>query len=254
MNALLICDDSNLSDIASLCSKFGFGIEVQGFYDPQVNELKPHWVGEVKEIIQGITPVSLHGCFGDLCPGSFDALVRQVTRQRFEESYHIANTLGARHLILHHGYVPHTSPVPGWIKRSTEFWQEFLAGKNADFQIHMENYLDLGPDLIAEVVHTINRPNLDVNLDIGHAHAFSNVPVVKWIEQLGQLIGYVHLHDNHGQEDEHLGLGQGTIPLKEVCQALNDCAPEAIWALEAQGGGIQQSIDWLGAHGFLVSS
>ena len=254
MRTLLICDDSNVSDVAPLCSSLGFGIEVQGFYDPKVYEQKPETVGEVREIIQGISPVSLHGCFGDLCPGSFDALVRQVTRQRLEESYHIANILGAQHIVLHHGYVPHTSPTPGWIIRSTEFWQEFLAGKNADMRIHLENYLDLDPDLISEVVHTIHRPNLDINLDIGHAHAFSNFSVVQWIERLGSLIGYVHLHDNHGQEDEHLGLGQGTIPLMEVCQALNEYAPEALWALEGQGVGIQQSIDWLGTHGFLNSA
>jgi len=252
MNQLLICDDGKVNDVAPLCRKLGVGIEIQAFYDPRVLEQNPASLDEHKQAIHDIAPVSVHGCFGDLCPGSFDALVRDIARQRFKQSYRVAATLGAQHLVLHHGYVPHTSPFPGWIRRSTEFWHEFLAGKDPNLRIHLENMLELDPELISDVVRSIDRPNLDINLDIGHAHCNSNTPVVKWIERLGTQIGYVHLHDNHGHEDEHLGLGQGTIPVKEVCLLLEEYAPDAFWAVEAEGEGIQQSLDWLGEHGFLV--
>jgi sugar phosphate isomerase/epimerase len=252
MKQLLICDDCKIREIAPLCRTLGVGIEVQAFYDPRVFEDSPASLQEHKQVIHDITPVSVHGCFGDLCPGSFDTAVRGVARQRFEQSYHVAVTLGARHLILHHGYVPHTSPPAGWIRRSTEFWRDFLSGKNPNIKIHLENMLELDPDLISDVVRSIDRANLDINLDIGHAHCNSNTTVIRWIERLGPLIGYVHLHDNHGQCDEHLGLGYGTIPLNDVCQALNEYTPDAFWALEAEAEGIQQSLDWLRKNGFLL--
>jgi sugar phosphate isomerase/epimerase len=251
MKHLIICDECRVKEVAPLCKAIGAGIEVQVFHDPRVVENTPAAVEEHKEAIRGILPVSVHGCFGDLCPGSFDSLVRQVARLRIEQSYAVAVSLGATHLVLHHGYAPHTSPPAGWIKRSTEFWREFLAGKNAGIMVHLENMLELDPALISDVVHSIGRDNLDVNLDIGHAHCNSKTDVLKWIERLGTQIGYVHLHDNHGMNDEHLGLGQGTIPVKEVCLALNERASEAIWAVESEGNGMRQSLDWLKENGFL---
>ena len=251
MKQLLICDECRVKEVTPFCRAVGAGIEVQAFYDPRVVENTPAAVEEHRQAIRGILPVSVHGCFGDLCPGSFDSLVRQVARQRIEQSYAVAVNLGASHLVLHHGYAPHTSPPAGWIKRSTEFWRNFLDGKSASIRVHLENMLELDPDLISDVVQSIGRDNLDVNLDIGHAHCNSKTNVVKWVERLGDQIGYVHLHDNHGTNDDHLGLGQGTIPIKEVCQALNEHAPEAIWAVESEGDGMRQSLDWLKENGFL---
>ncbi|MFZ2654161.1 MAG: sugar phosphate isomerase/epimerase family protein [Victivallales bacterium] len=250
MKQLLICDDCKVRDAAPMCRTLGFGIEVQAFHDPRLIE-PPGSLEDHKQAIHDIAPISVHGCFGDLCPGSFDTLVRGVARQRIEQSYGVATTLGARHLVFHHGYVPHTSQPAGWIKRSTEFWRDFLSGKNPNVRIHLENLLELDPELISDVVRSIDRTNLDINLDIGHAHCNSKTDVVKWIERLGAQIGYVHLHDNHGHNDEHLGLGHGTIPINEACQALDEYAPDAVWALEAEGEGIQQSLDWLGNNNFL---
>lgn len=251
MKQLVICDGCNVRQVVPLCRELGAGIEVQAFHDPRLLEQTPAAVEEHKQAIHGIQPVSVHGCFGDLCPGSFDALVRQVARQRIEQSYGVAVALGASHLALHHGYAPHTSPAAGWIKRSTQFWHDFLDGKDAGTTIHLENMLELDPGLISDVVRSVGRANLNINLDIGHAHCNSSTDVITWIQRLGTLIGYVHLHDNHGRDDEHLGLGRGTIPVKEVCQALNECAPDAIWAVESEGEGMRASLDWLGSNGFI---
>jgi len=251
MKQILLCDDCKVQEVAPLSRERGYGIEVQAFYNPHYLEEHPTALDEHKTALKNITPVSLHGCFGDLCPGSFDGLVRGVTRMRMERSYWVASTLGATHLIFHHGYVPKTSPGRGWIKHCTEFWQEFLDSKDGGIKIHLENMLEWDSELISEVVASIDRPNLDINLDIGHAHCNSKLPIIKWIEQLGTQIGYVHLHDNQGQEDEHLGLGEGTIPIKDVCQALNQYAPGAVWALEAFGEGLRNSIEWLEINDFL---
>ena len=251
MKQLLICDDSKVQDVAPLCRTLGLGIEAQAFHDPRIAEQSPNSLEDHRQAVRDISPISVHGCFGDLCPGSFDALVRNVARQRIEQSYGVAVDLRASHLVFHHGYVPHTSSPAGWIKRSTGFWRGFLDGKDPRIRVHLENMFELDPELIADVVGSIGRPNLDMNLDVGHAHCFSRTNVIKWVEDLGPQIGYVHLHDNHGERDEHLGLGRGTIPWSEVCRALNERAPDAIWAVEAEGDGIQQSLEWLRDNGFM---
>ena len=180
--------------------------------------------------------------------------MRELARQRFDLSYEAAVKLNADHLILHLGYVPRTSPLSQWVTRVAEFWREFLASHDTGIRIHLENVLELEPETLGIAVEEICSRRVDVCLDIGHAHANSDTPVVKWIEHLRDSIGYVHLHDNHGDRDEHLALGNGNIPVVEACEALKELAPEAIWAIEADGDGVQKSLEWLESRGYLKLS
>lgn len=250
MHSILICDDSRVDEIAPLCEERGLGIEVQAFYHPSaIGDSEK--IAHHKERIANIPIRSLHGPFGDLCFGSFDPMVRDVARQRFEQAYGIARALGVTHIVLHHGYVPGTSGREGWIRRCAAFWNEFMEGKSTDVRIHLENLLEWEPTLLADVLEAVDHPNVDAILDIGHVHCNARASLAEWIEVLGTRIGYVHLHDNHGERDEHLGLGRGNLPVLETCRALEQHAPDALWAIEAEGDGISESLEWLDRHGFL---
>jgi sugar phosphate isomerase/epimerase len=245
MKSLLLCDNGELLSVLPLCQEYGLGIEMQAFYDPSRYEMDSSLVEMHLSHIGSVPLRAVHGCFGDLCPGSFDPLVRSTAKNRFELSYSAALQLGAEHLILHHGYVPHTSPPDGWLVRCSAFWKEFMLGKGDRVSIHIENLLEWEPTLICDVIDSIDNPLVDANLDIGHANCNSKVTAVQWIETLAERIGYVHLHDNNGKEDEHLTLGKGTVPLREVLSALDYYCPEAYWAIESHGTEIEQSIRWL---------
>jgi sugar phosphate isomerase/epimerase len=251
MNPLIICDDCNISTIAPFCVANQWGIEVQSFHDPDYINRTPDAITIHRKAIEKIKLRSLHGPFGDLCPGSFDSMVRDVARHRFEMGYDIAVQLDITHIVLHHGYIPGTSSPAGWLSRSTCFWNDFLDSKSVKMKFHIENMIESDPYLLLDVIKSINKKNVDVCLDIGHAHCFSKIPVVKWIKILGTHIGYVHMHDNHREKDEHLGLGEGSIPMVDVCQALCEYAPDALWAIEAEGVGIQKSLVWLEENGFI---
>jgi len=251
MQRLFLCDDTDISVVTRLATALGYGIEVQSFYDPGLPERDPHSVDAHLCLLDKIGARAMHGPFGDLCPGSFDPMVRSVARNRFDLAVRIASRLNATHVILHHGYVPGTSRPSGWLSRCTPFWQDFLDSVPSGITVHVENLLERDPDLLSEVVHAVGRDNLDICLDIGHAHCNSKYGVTKWIERLGRQIGYVHLHDNHGESDEHLGLGDGSIPMVEVCKALQEYAPEAVWALEPKVPQIGTSIAWLKENGFI---
>ena len=43
-----------------------------------------------------------------------------------------------------------------------------------------------------------------------------------FIEAFPSLIGHVHVHDNDGKSDLHLGLGRGTVNWPEVINALKE--------------------------------
>jgi sugar phosphate isomerase/epimerase len=249
---LFLCDDTKLKEVARLVLHHECGIEVQSFYHPVALARLSAAVKEHEVVLRGIQNRAMHGPFGDLCPGSFDPMVRSVARNRFDAAADAAKQLDVTHLILHHGYVPGTSKPSGWVSRSTEFWTDYLDSIPTSISVHIENTLDDGPEVILEVVSSVNRSNFDVCLDVGHVNCRSKVKAIAWIKRLGSRLGYVHLHDNHGEDDEHLGLGQGTLPVAEVCHALREHAPNAWWALEAQVPQLESSLRWLSDHGFLT--
>jgi sugar phosphate isomerase/epimerase len=57
---------------------------------------------------------------------------------------------------------------------------------------------------------------IGVTIDIGHAHTVGKVAA--FLPFLAQA-RHLHLHDNHGEHDEHLALGDGTIDWKAVGKA-----------------------------------
>ena len=242
MPKVILCDDGKFKEVALLAKENGYGIEVQAFHKP--DNLPPNAFEDHQKAIEDIELRSLHGPFGDLNPGSHDDIIRAVTRERFEQGYSAAVKLGISQMVLHDGYVPGTRKPANWIPESVAFWKDFIKDKPR-MKFHIENLLEFTPDILAAVVDGIQSPNVDLCLDIGHAHCNSKVEVTDWIRYLRNRIGYVHIHDNHGETDEHLGLGKGNIPLEAVFSDLKKHSPDAIWALEAEGDGLLQSIRWL---------
>ena len=52
--------------------------------------------------------------------------------------------------------------------------------------------------------------------DVGHANTNGNV---EDFLKLKDKIIHAHFHDNHGERDEHLPVGNGTVPWKKVADA-----------------------------------
>jgi sugar phosphate isomerase/epimerase len=241
---------SPLPEIVSLCEANGFGIELAAYSDIVAVE-DPAQTNLHLSVISNISQRSIHGPYLDLYPGSPNAAIRQKTLECFERVYQIALSLSVQHIVFHHNYDPAACSKNTWAKCSCEFWRNYLKDKSADIKIHLENIMDESPELISEVVRQVASPNLDIALDIGHAHAYSKTPLLEWIEITRDSIGYVHLHDNRGREDDHLALGAGNSPLIETLNALRVHAPEAVWSIESGGKKMYRSIEWLGENGYL---
>lgn len=252
MRQILLCDATQPNRVGEICARNGLGVEIQAFSNPDYPTRNPNGVQDHLVTYKAIFPRSLHAPFGDLSPGSCDSLIRKVTRERFEFAYEYAVKLEAKQVVFHHGYVPGTNTFQAWLRRSREFWASFLEDKDPGITFYMENLLEEDPCLIGAVVRAVDHPNLKVCLDIGHAFCHGKVALEEWIEQLGDQIGYVHFHDNNGDQDEHLSLGQGRIPLEQVCLGLERFAPKATWALEVGPENLEDSLLWLENHGYLT--
>jgi sugar phosphate isomerase/epimerase len=86
------------------------------------------------------------------------------------------------------------------------------------------------PEHLIEILTIGHLSNVGVCLDLGHAHIGQSVPEA--IATLGDRIGSVHVHDNHGTKDEHLWPGDGTIDWPGATATLNGLATPPTAVLE----------------------
>jgi len=83
-------------------------------------------------------------------------------------------------------------------------------------------------------LRTVDHPNLYLLLDVGHAQMSGEDPAAI-IEAAGDRLGYVHLDDNDGEEDQHLGLLDGMMSeetLERTFAALRGTGYEGMVSLE----------------------
>ena len=93
----------------------------------------------------------------------------------------------------------------------------------------------------------VGHPNLFLLLDIGHAQMSDENPA-SIISDAGPLLGYVHLDDNDGSRDLHLGLTDGILTeaaLADCIAALRDIAYRGNLSLELHPG-LPDPLDALG--------
>jgi sugar phosphate isomerase/epimerase len=88
-------------------------------------------------------------------------------------------------------------------------------------------------DALVELLDDLDMPELGVCLDFGHAHMQGDV--VDAIESLSGVLAATHVHDNHGERDEHLAPFDGTIDWAGALTALQKIGYEGALMLELAG-------------------
>ena len=181
------------------------------------------------------TPVTFHGPFLDLSPGSVDEKIRQVTASRFHQVMELAPYFRPRAIVFHAGYDRwrYDSDEAPWLENSLLTWRPFVERAEAlSVRLALENVYEENPSILKKLFEAIDSPYLGYCLDAGHGHIFSQVPVREWVEVLGPWLIEVHLHDNHCQADEHLPMGQGEINFAGLFLSLREKKLQPIYTLE----------------------
>ncbi len=230
---IAISDLLTLEEMKQAVSMTGAGIESIEFSITDNLDKLEQTIIDYKARMEsmGASELFLHGPFLDMSPVSFDSQIRKVTEYRFEQAYEAGVRLGAKKLVFHTSYIPTFWFPDGWAERMAEFWDRFLEGKD-QMQVLFENVYDPDPALVARVAELVNSPYFKLCLDIGHANFYSRYSVMDWVVAFGHHIGHVHVHDNDGTKDAHLGLGAGSIPVTEVLEAIKQIAPRASYTIE----------------------
>ncbi|MBL0226011.1 MAG: sugar phosphate isomerase/epimerase [Geobacteraceae bacterium] len=179
---------------------------------------------------------TLHAPFLDLNPGALDPGIREVTQRRFLQVFQAADQLRPRIIVFHPGYdeLRYGSSRIDWLKNSIDFWNGFIPrAKESGSIIAVENIFEKEPSTLRALLEAIDDPCFRHCFDVGHWNMFTTVSLEEWFASLGTFIVEAHIHDNHGQTDEHLPPGEGQIDFDLLFSLLRRHAPGAVYTVEA---------------------
>jgi len=211
------------------------------FKGPELDELADHRLVAVARVIaaSGRRP-TVHAPFFDLSPGAMEPLVRDVTRKRLTQSLHAAHQLGAHLMVVHPGYDRWRYPklAGTWASNAVETFVPLLElAARYDCRLALENIYEATPDTLLALVEGVSSPWLGYCFDIGHWRLFGTSSMGDWLAALAPRLMHLHLHDNHGQSDEHLPVGEGGIDFAPLMHALASLKHRPSITLEAHDPG-----------------
>ena len=217
---------------AELALERGMGLEIIGFCTAEHMEDEALLASEEVRL-RPFARKSLHAPYYELTPCAIDSLIGRVSLHRYRQAVETSLRLGIRRMVVHSGYAPQMYFPEWFVPKSIEFWRDFVRELPEDFEMLLENVLDVRPEHIRDVCDGVDDPRLRICLDVGHANAYSEVPVEDWIAMLGGRIAHVHLHNNDGSRDAHAPLNAGIMDIVHILELLDKYAPEAEICIES---------------------
>ncbi len=164
---------------------------------------------------------TIHAPFG-LMLSSTNPIIKKAMDFSFVDLCNKAKQLKAKYIVLHPGLTEQTSfdRTYPFFSKSLETFYKIAKEKQIDLLI--EN-MDKSQILLwkkeEEILKTIDEyPYVKINYDVGHANTIAD-PIALY-EKIEKNVVALHLHDNHGNKDEHLALGEGNIDWKNLFKKL----------------------------------
>ncbi len=195
--------------------------------------------------------VSVHGPLFDLNPGSQDTIIRDYTKFNFMRALNISALLKAKIVVFHLGLNP---LVPKdyreiWLKTSMKIWKPVVNhARRLGIVIAIENMFLNAPYLLRRVIETVDSPNMQICLDIGHVNVYSAVPLEEWVDVLGKYVVKVHINDNDAENDLHLAFGEGNVDYRRAYRLLREKKVRALMTLEMTPDQLPTTLKYIKEH------
>ncbi len=199
--------------------------------------------------------ITFHAPFMDLRPGAFDPQIRQVSIERLRQVFDLIPWFRPRSVVCHPSFDEkyYVSAEARWVENSLSTWQMLLADiQGTETILALENVYERDPKPLKSLLDALNSPKARFCFDTGHANVFGRVPPIFWIEALGDRLGEIHIHDNDGNMDEHLPVGEGNIPFRELFAKLRGQNLRPILTVESHSEkGLRRMLESLRAMNLL---
>jgi sugar phosphate isomerase/epimerase len=178
---------------------------------------------------------SIHSAFNDVNIASLNERIRLNSIEQTKESIDFANQINAEAVVIHPGKISFLANK--YFKKEVD-----EVAKSAITEIG-EYAKDLGvmatienmPEFEGMIYKDLNELDellvsldMGMTLDIGHANHVGYAPD----EMIFDSIKHIHAHDNFGDDDAHLALGEGSIDLKHIINNLEEKNYDGIYIIE----------------------
>lgn len=197
-------------------------IAIEGPFNlPEILELRKREIKQALLLFNHL-PVAHFAWWADL--GSPLDEVRLGWIEETKSAMRIAADLGCKKFTVHsHStgmYAKTEKTLKPILDNYVKSLKELLSfGKKIGIQLMFENAAERGEIVyFKNFRYIVDRvPGLAVHIDIGHAFANGGIKTVEeFIEYFSKKIIHFHFHDNHGNQDEHLSIGNGKINYKKI--------------------------------------
>ncbi len=202
------------------------GLEGLCLYEEPEEEFR-----KIAEILQNNKlSCTLHAPFFDLAPGALDPEILKASRNKLRKAFSLIEIFQPKSIVCHMNFEENKQgyKMVAWKAAALETWRELakIAAKSCCI-LMLENTYENSPDAHETILSGINSVNARFCLDVGHLMSFAKTPWQDWLPRLSPWLGQLHLHDNNGLGDQHLGLGLGAFDFASLFGflAANDLHP-----------------------------
>jgi sugar phosphate isomerase/epimerase len=208
--------------------------------DEGLHTLNSRRVKTLKEVAKSHDlELTVHAPFVDINIASPSPALRRTILKRLEKSVSYAGKLGCRLWVFHPGQrtgVSHFYPGLDWQLNIESMHSLLKTARKHEVDIAIENVPEPFPFLMKSVEdfsHFYDEfdDDLGLVLDVGHANI--NRQIKDFMTRFSEKIVHVHVSDNDGTSDAHLGIGYGTIDWEGVADALKKVEYNNVIMLES---------------------
>ncbi len=169
--------------------------------------------------------------------------IRRASVEEIIRSLEVADDLGARKVVLHPGVIKGLALHV--LDQALDLALESLGqiarcARALGTTVCVENmFPGVGPFIEPDDFRPIFEafPEFRMVLDLGHAHIgdLHGDRIERFIRRWGDRLDHLHVSDNHGLRDDHLPLGDGSLPLADCVAALHRIGYDGSLTLEVFG-------------------
>ena len=237
--SMLYCLSEPFSMMLKRLAKVDVGlVEVM---DEGLHELSKGRVAKLNEIAKAKGfRFTVHAPFADINIASPSKPILNACVKRLEQSMSYARDLDAQLWVFHPGAKTGISsfyPDQDW-KQNTETIRKLHAtaekhGLNTAIENLPERYgfLMRNPEDFQRFYKETSLHDIGIVLDVGHANLENQI--TPFLKKLPDKIVHMHLSDNMGEDDQHLGIGKGKINWQQFAETLKEIAYDKNIIIEA---------------------
>lgn len=162
---------------------------------------------------------TVHAPVADINIASENEHLRRAAVRVLTDLAGVCDRIGAERLVVHPGHTwgeEMRGSARAALDRSLDDLAAVQQEVNVRFAVENMGAWDICFFRSPEFLVRLADRDLGFTLDVGHAHVNGNLE--SFLERGGAI--HVHLHDNHGNRDDHLACGDGDIDFHRVMAAL----------------------------------